>query len=224
LNEKRKIHSNRIYLLQVRVCNKWCKWDLKKNLKSLIFYSNFIMFTTNVLMLAFIRYSIMAHTMTENEKAECLKKILSIFGIIFIILRELFQLLRPNASNINYFKSPLNNFEISFIILAFSSQLLKNTINFKKLRVLFAFTKLCVAFEFHHLVGELPFFIVILSYGYFAKSDILLSWNLWGEEGGFVFNSTDCICTELVWWWYWGERRWKWRNWWVFFESLLFLG
>lgn len=132
---------------------------LKWKRLSLIFYSNFIMFT--ILMLAFIRYIIMSHTMTENEKSESSTfmffKILSLFGIILLFLRELFQLLLSISSNINYFKSPINIFEIIFIILAFSSQILENTINFNEIRVLRAFTILCAAFEFLHLVGELPF-------------------------------------------------------------------
>ncbi|KAL7012978.1 hypothetical protein ACKWTF_015126 [Chironomus riparius] len=132
---------------------------LKWKRLSLIFYSNFIMFT--ILMLGFIRYIIMSHTMTDAEKSESSSftffKALSLFGIFLLFLRELFQLLLSFSSNINYFKSSINIFEIIFIILAFSSQILENTINFNEIRVLRAFTILCAAFEFLHLVGELPF-------------------------------------------------------------------
>ncbi|XP_070509160.1 transient receptor potential cation channel protein painless-like [Chironomus tepperi] len=132
---------------------------LKWKRLSLIFYTNFIMFT--VLMLTFIRYIIMSHTMSDDEKFESLNfkifKILSFFGIFMLFLRELFQLLLSMSSNVSYFKSPINIFEIIFIILAFLSQILENSIDFNEIRVLRAFTILCAAFEFLHLVGELPF-------------------------------------------------------------------
>lgn len=132
---------------------------LKWKRLSLIFYGNFIMFT--ILMLAFIRYIIMSHTMTDEEKSDSSSflffKMLSLLGILLLFLRELFQLVLSMSSNINYFASMINIFEVCFIILALLSQTLENSIDHGELKVLRAFTILCAAFEFLHLVGELPF-------------------------------------------------------------------
>ncbi|KAG5668128.1 hypothetical protein PVAND_016080 [Polypedilum vanderplanki] len=131
------------------------KW---KNL-SPIFYTNFIMFS--ILMWSFIRYIIMCHSMEENERNESgwfwFFKLTSFLGIFALTLRETFQFVVSIYSGINYFRSPINIFEVFFIILALLSQILEHSIDEDHLRVLRAFTILCAAFEFLHLFGELPF-------------------------------------------------------------------
>lgn len=81
----------------------------------------------------------MCHTMSDDEKEESSAfwffKGISFLGILLLFLRELFQLLMSLSSGINYFKSPINIFEIFFIALAFASQILENSVDHGELKV-----------------------------------------------------------------------------------------
>lgn len=130
---------------------------LKWSKLSLLFYGNLLLFST--FMVSLIIYIVLCQSIPANERNDsviyCFFYLLSMFSIIILMLREIFQCI---LSVKHYIRSPINWFEIVLIILGWSVLLQphEEPTNDAHHRILRAVTILFAAYEFLQLVGTLP--------------------------------------------------------------------
>lgn len=130
---------------------------LKWSKLSLLFYGNLLLFS--MFMISLIIYIVLCQSIPPNERSDSkvysFFYLMSMFSIIVLMLREMFQCI---LSVKHYIKSPINWFEIVLIVLGWAVLLqpTEEGTDDASHRILRAVTILFAAYEFLQLVGTLP--------------------------------------------------------------------